>query len=148
MIGIDPSARTSGTGVCVINGRYVSFAPNMPNLDAVLQWLEHEAPNPARVVIENSNLQNTSFIMQGSKAAVAKIARNVGRNQEASQAIVDAARRIFGEQSVTEISPKQKGSKWCQKTADGVAQSLGHTLPKRMSQDKRDAYMLAVRKVK
>jgi hypothetical protein len=141
VLGIDPAFRKGGIGLCLINGLKVTF-PKVPTTLAAVDYIRKHAPR-CRVVIENSNLQNASFDLSGSKPVVARKSRNVGANQAISQILVEAAQERFAD--VLELSPKNKGKKWCRTLARSVAASLGHVLPSRMSQDKRDAYQLAVR---
>ena len=141
-IGIDPAFREDGMGVCVLQDRRALF-PKIEGFLHLQEWLRDQAPRPARIIIENSNLQNASFDLRGNRSVIAKKARNVGTNQAVSQLIVDFCRQLFGTAHVIEVSPQQKGSKWCQRTALAVAATNGHELPKRLSQDKRDAYALA-----
>jgi hypothetical protein len=112
VIGIDPAFRAQGK-------MFKSF------LD-FLRWLTTpgEAPERAIVGIENSNLQNVTFDMKGTKGMVAKISRNVGANQAASQYTVDACKWHYGDKYVFEVSPKQKGAKWTQAMFRAVAKSV------------------------
>ena len=145
VVGIDPAFRKGGLGVCVIDEGRVTFHSFAMTND-LLDWLRTR-PLPRTVVIENSNLQNATFGYSGTRQQLMKISRNVGANQAVSAIIVEECRRLYGEGRVVEVSPQRKGSKWCMRTAVGVAESLGLVLPKRMGQDKRDAFQLACRVV-
>jgi len=150
-IGIDPAFRKDGFAICIIDEENeVSFRIFKSFLD-FLTWLNTpgEAPQNAIVCIENSNLQDATFDMSGTKAAVAKKSRNVGCNQAASQYTVDACRHHFGDMFVIEISPKEKGGKWSDQMFLRMVKANSHKLVtkyegKKNEQDKRDAYQIAL----
>ncbi len=158
-IGIDPAFREGGFAICLIEGRDVRFV-SFKNFLAFVSWLIHERPENARVCIENSNLQNVTFsvnqIAYGMKKAkagdaqiyshIARISRDAGKNQAASQYTVDICRVYFGAENVFELSPKEKGAKVeIHAICAGIARANGHDFPKTSNQDQRDAYMLAAK---
>jgi len=146
VIGIDPAFRKSGFAICIIDEDGEAQGRMFKSFLDFLQWLTApgEAPERAIVGIENSNLQNVTFDMKGTKGMVAKISRNVGANQAASQYTVDACKWHYGDKYVFEVSPKQKGAKWTQAIFRAVAKSNKHTIVGRFNQDQRDAYQIAI----
>lgn len=148
-IGIDPSFRDNGFAVCLIEGNNVSFLMMKRGLLDFLIWLFGEsAPKNVVVVVENSNLQNMTFDMEGSKSLVAAKSRNVGANQAASQYTEDICVFKYGRSRVYGISPKEKGRKRSHNEILATAKYYGHTLSNYKGlvseQDKRDAYTLAL----
>jgi hypothetical protein len=146
IIGIDPAFRKAGFAICIIDTEGEAQGKMFKSFLDFLRWLTTlgEAPENAIVGIENSNLQNITFDMKGTKGMVAKISRNVGANQAASQYTVDLCKHHYGEKSVIEISPKQKGAKWSQAVFRAVAKSEGHKVVGKFNQDQRDAYQIAL----
>jgi hypothetical protein len=146
IIGIDPSFRKAGFAICIIDEHCEVQATMFKSFLEFLRWLTTpgEAPKDAIVGIENSNLQNVTFDMKGTKGVVAKKSRNVGANQAASQYTVDLCRWHYGPENVFEISPKQKGEKWPQAYFRSVAKSNKHNIIGRFNQDQRDAYQIAL----
>lgn len=145
-LGIDPAFRKTGFAAVIINGAGEVAAYQFTGFLDFMQWVDgREWPNSLVVCIENSNLQNTSFDISGTKGVVARKGRNVGANQAASQYTVDYCCYKFGANRVLEVSPKKKGKKWNQKEFQAVVKQEGHTLcGERWNQDKRDAYKLAL----
>ncbi len=146
VIGIDPAFRKSGFAICIIDEQGEAQGKMFKGFLEFLRWLTTtgEAPVKAIIGVENSNLQNTTFDMKGTKGMIAKKSRNVGANQAASQFTVDACKWHYGERYVFEISPKQKGAKWTQAIFRAVAKSNKHTIVGRFNQDQRDAYQIAI----
>lgn len=147
-IGIDPSFRKGGFAVCVIDeANEARFTIFKGGLLQFIGWILHDAPDEAIVVVENSNLQNITFDMSGSKASVARTSRNVGANQAASQYTFDICYFRYGK-TAYQISPKEKGAKRSDDTVKRIAKSFNHTLTNYKGQvseqDKRDAYCLAI----
>jgi len=147
MIGIDPAFRQNGYAACIIDeAATVSFRMFFSFLD-VLDWVEELKTLDAKpfFCIENSNMQDASFDLTGSRAEVAKKARNVGKNQAASQYTVDLMCKNFGEDKVYEISPAQKGEKIAfDNRIFAIGKTYGHVfLKKKLNQDERDAYKMA-----
>lgn len=146
LIGIDPAFRKAGFAICIIDEDGEAQGKMFKGFLQFLQWLTTpgEAPAKAIVGIENSNMQNVTFDMKGTKGMVAKMSRNVGANQAASQFTVDACRWHYGDKNVIQISPKQKGKKWSQQMFRAVAKANNHKLVGRFNQDQRDAYQIAL----
>lgn len=111
-IGIDPAFRSSGIGFAIIYPDRNAQTMNFKCFPDWYRWATEEDQNiNCRFIVENSNEQNTSFNMKHSKAAVAKISRNVGMNQAVSQIMVDILTEVHGAANVWSISPKRKGAK-------------------------------------
>ena len=146
VIGVDPAFRKAGFAICIIDEQSEVQGKMFKSFLDFIAWLTTpgEAPEFAIVGVENSNLQNVTFEMKGTKGMVAKISRNVGANQAASQYTVDVCRWHYGPNNVIEISPKQKGKKWTQAIFKSIAKSEGHKLIGRFNQDQRDAYQIAL----
>ena len=151
-IGIDPAFRTAGFCVCIIDGNDVAFKTFKNGLVDFVFWLIHDRPTEAvRIVVENSDLQKTTFGVPKniSQAEKDKRSRDVGKNQATSKYTVDFCISYFGAENVHGISPLQKGKKIeCPKIFAGIVKSNGHIIHKKSTtQDERDAYMLAVHNV-
>ena len=150
IMGIDPAFRKDGFAVCIIDEtKEVSFKVFKSFLDFLIWlWSPGEAPDNVIVCVENSNLQDKTFDMSGTKAVVARKSRNVGCNQAVSQCTVDACRHRYGTKRVIEISPAQKGKKWNNVYFMSMARSNGHIITQykgnKTEQDKRDAYQIAL----
>jgi len=150
-IGIDPAFRSDGFGVAILDtqDQTVRKKKFRTFLD-FLKWITAPEEIPPRAVagIENSNLQNATFNMNGSKAKVARHSRNVGANQAASQLTVDVCRWVLGEKYVFEISPREKGRKLTHREVLAIAKQEGHTFldykGNKNEQDFRDAYQIAL----
>lgn len=144
-IGIDPAFRKGGFCVCVIDEDSTARFTTFSGLVAFVKWLYWEAPDQAIVTVENSNLQNKTFDMSGSKAEVARKSRNVGCNQAISQEVVNFCIDKYGEENVNNISPKEKGAKLTDVQFKSIATMKRHKLARYTgSQDQRDAYKLAI----
>lgn len=142
IIGIDPAFRASGFGVCELDDNSVYF----PKIHTFIDFFNYAntfiKPDAQIFVVENSNLQSTTFTSYKANAKqLQRISRNVGANQAVSQMVVDYLRYLGLE--VVEVSPLQKGAKLNQKAIEYLAKSEGIDLPARMSQDDRDAFKLA-----
>jgi hypothetical protein len=96
-IGIDPSFRKNGFAVCVIGGGEANFYIMDGFLEFVEWFKSWKAANESwkefecelLFAVENSNMQNVTFDMRGSKQVIAKISRDAGKNQAISQCTVD-----------------------------------------------------------
>ena len=147
LIGIDPAFRKSGFCACVIDQENeVQFKTFKNGFLDFMKWAD-DLPDEVIICIENSNLQNVTYPGKTqSKAVLAKISRNVGANQAASQYTVDYCIAKFGDKKVLGISPLTKGAKWVKdSTFKRVVKSENHTLVNYTgSQDQRDAYKLAL----
>lgn len=145
-IGLDPAFRKDGFGCCVIDrNKEVAFPVFRTFLDFIFWATDKETHREQAIVcIENSNLQEVTFNMSGSKSVIARKSRNVGKNQAVSQCCVDLCRWAFGQEYVFEVSPREKGKKWTHKQVVQVMKQEKHTcLKKRTNEDERDAYKLA-----
>jgi len=111
-IGIDPSFRKSGFAAAMIEDKTIKIKMFENYNDFVLWLFSNEAPEKAKVVIENSNIQNSTFDTRGNKFEVARKSRNVGANQAVSQLTVWICELKYGKENVLGISPKKKGKKW------------------------------------
>lgn len=158
-IGIDPSFRKNGFAICIIGGKEADFKVFNGFLE-FLEWLHlykkaNEQPEwkdfktEPFFCIENSNLQALSYDMSGSKSVACKKSRDVGKNQAISQCTVDVCRLLFGKDFVYEVSPLEKGSKKSDLIVRSLAVTEGISLKnykgKENEQDKRDAFMLAMK---
>jgi len=157
VIGIDPSFREKGFAVCVIGGGEAVFKVFKGFIDFV-EWINlYKKSNDyfdglylnISICIENSNLTNATFDKRGSKPVIAKISRDAGKNQAISQITVDYCCLLFPN-AVTELSPLQKGAKVENDTIfRAIANDAGIELTNYKGQvgeqDKRDAFMLALK---
>lgn len=148
-IGIDPAFRKNGFAMAVIDltDRTINYKPFPSGFLSFLSWLLHDAPEVNEDVIfcvENSNLQNKTFDMTGTRLVLAKKSRDVGKNQATSQHVVDSC--LAKGYKVLNISPKQKGPKW--KSNKQLQQQLLinkiKASKKTSSQDERDAAKMAI----
>jgi hypothetical protein len=166
-IGIDPAFREGGFSICIIDmsdktARFKTFKNGFLDFSS---WFLYDSPDVALVCVENSNLTNRTFwthrnsktgaLMTSNQAKynkaarplnayeAAKVSRDVGKNQATSQNVVDLCRTKY---NTINCSPLQKGGKWTkQAIAAGVLRSEGLTSDKkRMNQDDRDAFKLAL----
>lgn len=148
-IGIDPSFRQKGFAVCIMDDTIAKFIVFNSFLD-FLKWVyEFRYDSKIWIGIENSNMQNVTFDMNGNKNVIAKMSRDAGKNQAISQATVDVCRVVFGTENVLEISPEQKGAKIPNNIFDAIVRQDKMVLENykglKSEQDKRDAYMIAQR---
>lgn len=148
-IGVDPSFRDGGIGICVIEGESCYFV-SVKNFLAFTKWLSEEAPE-GFYCIENSNLQKESFDKKGGLHVACRKARNAGMNMAVSQLTVDFCVGRFGVDMVFEITPQQKGAKILDLKVfeaivrqEKVTEMLGYKGLK-AEQDKRDAFMIALK---
>jgi len=149
IIGIDPAFRSNGFWICEIYPQTNTVAFScMKEFIHFIQYIEEQDKENTITVIENSNLQNVTFLSSTKKNVAAKLSRNAGMNQAISQITVDICKHFINPNNVIEISPAQKGQKWDNQTTTSVAKSLKHTLTNykglKSEQDKRDAYKLAL----
>jgi hypothetical protein len=145
-IGVDPAFRQGGFWACILDMADKSVV--FKCFEDVLHWHDWlrspDAPGSCFVCVENSNLQNQTFDMSGSREKVARGSRNVGTNQAVSELAYRSAVRRYGKGKVWQVSPKEKGRKWTPDQFGYIAQSDGVVLPKGpVNQDCRDAYQLA-----
>jgi hypothetical protein len=156
-IGIDPSFREKGFAICIIGGGEAVFKVFKGFIEFV-QWLDnYKKANDyfeglyldIKFCIENSNLTNATFDMRGNKNIIAKVSRDAGKNQAISQITTDYCRLLFPN-AVTEVSPLQKGAKIDNDVIfRAIAKDAKITLTNYKGQvgeqDKRDAFMLALK---
>lgn len=159
-IGIDPAFRKDGMAMCII-----SFSPTQQSwqmeffkFKSVLDACKHfmfsgrDASPDEKIAyrnlvfcVENSNLQNCTFDKSGNEGEKARKSRNVGANQAISQLICDILREFRPGATLLEVSPLQKREKLT--SAEFKASAKAHGIiysGKTTSQDKRDAYKLAL----
>jgi hypothetical protein len=150
-IGVDPSFRKGGFHACLID--YTDRTVRFMDFADVLMWHDwlrsDDAPdksiNRICVVVENSNLQNMNFDQTGNRNELQRKGRNVGTNQAASELAFRSAVRHYGVECVFEVSPREKGAKWDEKTyRAAVASERLTTETKSNNQDQRDAFKLAL----
>ena len=145
-IGIDPAFRKNGFSIAIIDysDRTVNFKTFKNGFIDFSSWLLHDSPQSAVVCIENSNLQNSTFDMSGSKRVIAQKSRNVGKNQAISQNTYDLC-KVFDKFKTYGISPQQKGKKWTKLIFKGVLESERlTTTAKKISQDEIDGLQIAL----
>ena len=141
-IGCDPAFRKNGFSIAILDENNELHFKTFKKPINFIGWVMFDMPTNSHVAVENSNLQESTFDMRGTKAVVAKKSRNVGKNQAISQ----IAYEMFNERAlkVLNISPKRKGAKW---TDDGVMCGLIRSYnikaeKRKFSQDERDAFKL------
>ena len=130
ILGIDPGANT---GVATyIGGKLVHLCTISPVETAD----KLESVRPARVILEDSRLQSYVWTTSTSKAAAAKMARNLGEIDAWCKLIVAVCERL----DITShgISPLGKGHKMA---ADQFERITGWT--GRSNQHERDGAMVA-----
>jgi hypothetical protein len=148
-IGIDPSFRKDGFAICIIDEDNTANFIRFGGMLEFIEWL-FDAPQNGFYCVENSNLQNQTFDMRGTKQLIAKKSRDVGKNQAVSQLTVEKLEKDFGKENVLGLSPAQKGAK----IEDNaifmqIVKQEGITLLNykglNKEQDERDAFMLAIK---
>ena len=147
VIGIDPAFRKNGFGVCYfdLSDRSMSFETYVDILDFQGFLNSNDSPKDAFCVIENSNMQKSTFDMKGSKAEVARKSRNVGKNQAVSVLAEKICLARYGEKNTKSVSPRQKGAKWNATQFKAVIkQERIEVIKKTSNQDERDAAKLAL----
>lgn len=146
VIGIDPAFRKTGFAIAIIDETGEVEGRMFPSLLDFMRWVEtREWPGQTIVVgVENSNLQNRTFNMKGTKGEIARRSRNAGANQAASQYTADYCCHFFGDNYVFGISPRDKGGKWTQAQFLAVLKQEGHRAAGKFNQDQRDAYKVAL----
>lgn len=148
-IGVDPAFRKSGFAIAIFQTetktlRHIVFE----NFKHFAKWLMYESPEQAKVIIENSYLQNTNFDKTGDREVLARKNRNVGMNQAVSQIVSEFFKARYGNQFVFDVSPKKKGGKWSKQTYLNILRQMKiNCLTKANNQDIRDATKLALMKI-
>lgn len=146
-IGCDPAFRAGGFWAAILDMTDKSLVFREFDL---LTWHDflrsQDAPDRCFVMVENSNMQNQSFDMTGTRQEIARKGRNVGCNQAVSELAYISALRQYGPKNVFQISPKDKGAKIKEHTMLlGLLKAEGILLPKdSTNQDQRDAAKLAI----
>lgn len=144
-IGIDPAFRKSGFAICIIDEDNTVDFKKFKGFLEFLDWI-WDAPQNGVYCVENSNLQDVTFDMKGSKGVIAKKSRSVGKNQAISQCVFDVLVKM--KLIAYEVSPAQKGAKKNDKQIRWLMKHYGHTEISNYKgnegeQDERDAYQLA-----
>ena len=130
ILGIDPGA---STGIAsYIGGKLVHLA----TIEPVEIAARIEAVRPARVILEDSRLQSHVWTTSTSKAAAAKMARNIGEIDAWSKLIVAVCEKL--DIPAHSVSPLGKGHKMA---ADQFKRITGWT--GRSNQHERDGAMVA-----
>lgn len=130
ILGIDPG---SSTGVATyIGGKLVHLATIEPQEIAA----RIEAVRPSRVVLEDSRLQSYVWTTSTSKAAAAKMARNLGEIDALCKLIVAVCAGL--DIPAHSVSPLGKGHKMA---ADQFQRITGWSKPS--NQHERDGAMVA-----
>lgn len=151
VIGIDPAARRNGFWIAILNTieRTVEFK-GFKNYNAFFKWIL-DLPKDRKYffAIENSNLDNVSYLTSENVGKAAKMSRDVGKNQDVSQNCVDAVREEIGKDCYVEYSGKSKQKGWkaeySEKIFPSILKSDKYTLiTPNTNQDQRDAYHLAM----
>jgi len=112
-IGIDPSVSSNKFAYAVVNWETKTatvgvFRDFFEFQDLAVELAGKEGVSAA---VDNSNAQNVTFKSKGSKAQVAKISRNVGRNQEVSELCLAWFKKLgIPHRSVSPSSSGQKKS--------------------------------------
>jgi len=146
-IGIDPAFRKSGFAICIVDtddrtARFIIFKNGFMDFCG---WVFHDAPGKELkpiFVIENSNLQEAFFVKD------LKYAEAVGKNKAASQYTCDLLTQWYGIERVYPLSPYEKGAKVTDlKVFAAIARGYELINYKGLAseQDKRDAFMLAIK---
>lgn len=146
-IGVDPAFRKGGFWAAILDMTDKTFVFRSFDLLTWHDWLRSpDAPEMCFVCVENSNLQNKSFDMTGTKQEVARKGRNVGCNQAVSQLTYESAVLRYGARQVFQVSPKDKGAKITDaRVFFGIMKQEGILLPDGpTNQDQRDAAKLAL----
>lgn len=149
-VGVDPAFRPGGFRIAVVDmkKKTVHFAC----MKDVFEWYEYvrnhlSVLEKCYICIENSNAQNATFDMSGTRSQIAKRSRNVGCNQAVSEYAVIAAKKFMPEGQVFEVSPLEKGKKIrSNSTFQALVRLYKLEICKKgpVVQDERDAFKLAM----
>lgn len=147
-IGVDPAFRKGGFWAAIFDAKAKTMIFKSFDLLTWHDWLRSdEAPAVCFVLVENSNLQNTTFNrhLTGGQAERIKKSRNVGANQAVSELAYQSALRRYGLKFAHQISPEAKGQKLDARMFEGIIRQEGIFLPSgNIGQDQRDAGKLAL----
>jgi hypothetical protein len=146
IIGIDPSIRENGIGICVLNLKFNHL--KFFKFKKFIELLEFIASSNYDIeetlyVIEDSNMLNVTFVRSTQPNVVEKISRSVGKNQAVSMILKDW---IESKNYTCKcLSPKNKGSKWTKEYMMAIikTENFNLDLSKKISQDEIDAFTLA-----
>jgi hypothetical protein len=149
-VGVDPAFRPGGFKVAFVDMK--SKTVRFLNMRDVFEWYELLKSDLSRradcfICIEDSNRQNLTFDMRGTRPELARRSRNVGCNQAVSHLAVVAAHRHMPRGKVFAVSPREKGKKIRnEKTFEAFVDLHGLKIEKRgpITQDERDAFKLAM----
>jgi methyl coenzyme M reductase beta subunit len=146
IIGIDPSIRENGIGLCVINleTNHIQFFKFKKFIN-VLNFISESTYDidDTLYVIEDSNMLNVTFARSTQPNVVSKISRSVGKNQAVSMILIDWI--VSKKYTCKCLSPKNKGSKWTKEYMMAIIKTENFNLDesKKISQDEIDAFTLA-----
>lgn len=151
VIGIDPAARRNGFWIAILDTvkRTVEFK-GFKNYNEFYKYVLKLPENEQYFfAIENSNLDNVSYLTSDNVGKAAKMSRDAGKNQQVSQQCVDAVKDTFGDDCYVEYSGKSKSKGWKEQYSEGffpsILRSDKYTLiTPCTNQDQRDAYHLAM----
>jgi hypothetical protein len=146
IIGIDPSIRENGIGLCVLDLKFKQII--FYKFKRFIQLLEFIASSNYDIeetlyVIEDSNMMNVTFARSTQPNVVSKISRSVGKNQAVSMILRDW---IESKNYTCKcLSPKDKGSKWTKEYMMAIIKTENFNIDesKKISQDEIDAFTLA-----
>ena len=151
-IGIDPAFRQRGFAIAILDeDNTLNFKVFKNGFNSFFRWVLDDLPENAIIGVENSNLQNDTFNMAGSRPVLAKRSRDVGKNQAVSQMTVDLLQEYLSPAAVYDISPKQKGAKIVNPVLfKAILQSAGikevyNYKGLKSEQDKRDAVQILLK---
>jgi hypothetical protein len=146
IIGIDPSIRENGIGLCVIDLKFKNI--EFHKFKKFIQLLEYISAkfydsDETLYVIEDSNMLNVTFERSTQPNVVSKISRSVGKNQAVSMILKDWIESKG--YTCRCLSPKNKGSKWTKEYMMAIikTEKLNLDESKKISQDEIDAFTLA-----
>lgn len=152
-IGIDPAFRDNGFTICTVandlifgNGVYVKFQTlRKPHL--FFSYHNNFVYEKFIYGIENSNLTKQTFLHSNKDGVQNRFSRNAGMNMAVSQMVCDFLKDLGAK--VYEFTPKQKGKKESQQIFELRCRELKvYNIPKKTTQDERDAFKLAYLAIK
>lgn len=150
ILGIDPAFRQEGTALCLQKDRELLFW-RPKDLWELMDWIRVHRHDLDYVMVEDSYQDRVTYPRgKGKKlkvGTIAKISRDVGMNQAASQYIISWAIKCLGEDKVIGVTPGQKGKKQPDNIFQGIVRQdkmtiIGGYKPQKNYQDERDAYMV------
>ena len=146
-VGIDPSTRKHGFWIATLDYEQKRVETLcIKNIAQLFYFIKEIKDKEPFVCIEDSSLQNVTFLKNASPQIIARLSRNAGMNQGISRATVQICQAELGEERVYPVSPKEKGRK---KSLSIIASILNQEgLPtelKYRNQDALDAIALALR---